>query len=256
MNKIIKSLAVIAFVAAIAIGATSAYFSDSEISAGNTFTSGTLDVVINDNTATDGTFPLDLGAAAMAPGEESNSVALNIKNGGSLNLGWFGYFNLTDSTPEMDQVVYIKDAKMEFLDETGKNMEDGGGWAEPTDHFITNGTGSGTYGGYYVALANLSEYDVVTLHNWNLDNAMGAGNGVQMGALKPGYSYRFTFKLAMVGAAGDEYQGKDLGVQYIVKAGQMNAAALNAVGLGDTRIVDNAGDLHLGWMNTQILHQN
>jgi len=48
MNKIVKSFAVIAFVGAIAIGATSSYFSDTETSAGNTFTAGAIDLKIDD----------------------------------------------------------------------------------------------------------------------------------------------------------------------------------------------------------------
>lgn len=48
MVKIIKSLAIIAFVAAIAVGATSSYFSDTETSAGNTMKAGSLDLTLND----------------------------------------------------------------------------------------------------------------------------------------------------------------------------------------------------------------
>jgi predicted ribosomally synthesized peptide with SipW-like signal peptide len=47
MTKIIKSLAVVAFVAMIAIGGTIAYFSDTETSTENTFTAGELDLKIN-----------------------------------------------------------------------------------------------------------------------------------------------------------------------------------------------------------------
>jgi predicted ribosomally synthesized peptide with SipW-like signal peptide len=43
MTKSIKSLAIVAFVAAIAIGGTMAYFSDTKKSTGNTFSSGTMD---------------------------------------------------------------------------------------------------------------------------------------------------------------------------------------------------------------------
>lgn len=46
MNKILKSLAVIAFVAAIAVGATSSFFTDEEKSTGNTFTAGTIDISV------------------------------------------------------------------------------------------------------------------------------------------------------------------------------------------------------------------
>jgi len=50
MRKIIISLSIIAAVAAIAIGATTAYFSDTETSTGNTFSAGTIDIrVVGDN---------------------------------------------------------------------------------------------------------------------------------------------------------------------------------------------------------------
>jgi len=47
MNKIAKSLAMIAFVAAIAVGATSSFFSDVETSTNNTFTAGTIDISVD-----------------------------------------------------------------------------------------------------------------------------------------------------------------------------------------------------------------
>ena len=46
-KKLIISLATIAAVAAIAVGGTIAYFSDTETSTGNTFTAGTLDLLID-----------------------------------------------------------------------------------------------------------------------------------------------------------------------------------------------------------------
>jgi predicted ribosomally synthesized peptide with SipW-like signal peptide len=47
MKKIIISLCVIGAVAAIAVGGTIAYFSDTETSKGNTFTAGTIDIAVN-----------------------------------------------------------------------------------------------------------------------------------------------------------------------------------------------------------------
>ena len=44
MKKILISLSIIAAVAAIVVGATTAYFSDTETSAGNTFSAGTIDI--------------------------------------------------------------------------------------------------------------------------------------------------------------------------------------------------------------------
>ena len=46
-KKIILSLSVIGVVAAIAVGGTIAYFSDTETSVGNTFTAGTIDISLD-----------------------------------------------------------------------------------------------------------------------------------------------------------------------------------------------------------------
>ncbi|MBZ9577837.1 SipW-dependent-type signal peptide-containing protein [Patescibacteria group bacterium] len=46
MKKILVSLSIIGVVAAVVIGATSAYFSDTETSTGNTLTAGTLDLQV------------------------------------------------------------------------------------------------------------------------------------------------------------------------------------------------------------------
>jgi len=47
MKKIFLSIAVIATVAAIVVGATTAYFSDTETSTGNTFSAGTIDIAVD-----------------------------------------------------------------------------------------------------------------------------------------------------------------------------------------------------------------
>ncbi len=47
MKKILVSLSIIAAVAAVIVGATTAYFSDTETSTGNTLTAGTLDLYVN-----------------------------------------------------------------------------------------------------------------------------------------------------------------------------------------------------------------
>ena len=53
MNKrIIISLSVIGLVAAIAIGGTMAYFNDTEVSTGNVFTAGSIDLKVDHTLAT------------------------------------------------------------------------------------------------------------------------------------------------------------------------------------------------------------
>jgi predicted ribosomally synthesized peptide with SipW-like signal peptide len=47
MKKIIFSLSIVAVVAAVAVGATTAFFSDTETSTGNTFTAGSIDLKVD-----------------------------------------------------------------------------------------------------------------------------------------------------------------------------------------------------------------
>jgi predicted ribosomally synthesized peptide with SipW-like signal peptide len=94
MKKILISLSIIGVVGAIAIGGTMAYFSDTETSTGNTFTAGTLDLVVT----TSGTGPAgkttvnengdgfndNVVFANLAPGD-SGSIVWTITNNGSLD---------------------------------------------------------------------------------------------------------------------------------------------------------------------------
>ncbi|MBT9168991.1 MAG: hypothetical protein DDT19_02343 [Syntrophomonadaceae bacterium] len=74
MNKrILISLSVIGAVAAMAVGGTVAYFSDTEASRGNTFTAGTLDLKIRDYT--NWKFPI----TNAIPGYDSGVMAINFK---------------------------------------------------------------------------------------------------------------------------------------------------------------------------------
>lgn len=62
MLRIVKSFLTIAIVAAIAVGATGAYFTDQEVVANNTFTAGRVDIDIRGACSTPQTF------TGMAPG--------------------------------------------------------------------------------------------------------------------------------------------------------------------------------------------
>ncbi len=79
MNKrILISLSVIGAVAAIAVGGTIAYFSDTETSTGNTFTAGTIDISINDQNPWNQSFTM----ADMKP-SYTDYINFNIQNFGS-----------------------------------------------------------------------------------------------------------------------------------------------------------------------------
>jgi len=59
MKKIIMSLAMIAAVGALVVGATGAFFSDTETSEGNTFTAGTIDIAIDGQNPWSEVFTMD-----------------------------------------------------------------------------------------------------------------------------------------------------------------------------------------------------
>lgn len=89
MLRIVKSFLTIAVVAAIAVGATGAYFSDSEIVAGNTFAAGSID--------------LEIGA-----GDEVPFTIANVEPGNS------GTETITYSnTGSLDGVLDVKQANLQ-----------------------------------------------------------------------------------------------------------------------------------------------
>jgi len=77
-KKLIISLSVIGIITAIAVGGTIAYFSDTETSVGDTFTAGTLDISINDQSPWTETFIWE----DLKPGD-TKEINLAIKNEGS-----------------------------------------------------------------------------------------------------------------------------------------------------------------------------
>lgn len=93
MKRILISFSMIAVVAAVGVGATRAFFSDSVASTGNTFTAGTLSLSV-DGTHSAGTGKFVLGN--IKPGDDtttnstSSSTSYSIVNTGSIN----GFLNL------------------------------------------------------------------------------------------------------------------------------------------------------------------
>ncbi|HDD36476.1 MAG TPA: hypothetical protein ENF50_03310 [Archaeoglobus veneficus] len=79
-KRILISLSVIGVVATIVIGATTAYFSDVEVSEDNTFAAGTLDLTVNnENPWTSTVFNI----SDVKPGD-SGTTTIKLKNVGSL----------------------------------------------------------------------------------------------------------------------------------------------------------------------------
>lgn len=80
MKKILLSVATVGVVGALAAGATSAWFSDTETSTGNTFTAGTLDLAVNGQNT--GIIPVVVGN--IAPGW-TKDITYTVKNAGSIS---------------------------------------------------------------------------------------------------------------------------------------------------------------------------
>ncbi len=79
MNKILLSLAIIGIVGSTAVGLTTAYFSDTETSIGNTFTAGTLDLKVNG-----GDVFVPYSVSNLKPGDSKGTDTYTITNTGSL----------------------------------------------------------------------------------------------------------------------------------------------------------------------------
>jgi predicted ribosomally synthesized peptide with SipW-like signal peptide len=91
MNKrILISLSIIGVVAAIAIGGTVAYFSDTETSAGNTFVAGTINLQVGDNDPTTWNFQV----GDVKPGDKGAEEVLVKNIGGNKGYLHIAFANL------------------------------------------------------------------------------------------------------------------------------------------------------------------
>lgn len=107
MKKILLSLAIIAVVAAIGIGATVAYFSDTEASIGNTITAGKLELMVDSTCHYNGMVCQDNGQGYVWVEEESGSSTYPDLVGDACTCSWLAksltqgdlFFNYNDVKP-------------------------------------------------------------------------------------------------------------------------------------------------------------
>ena len=103
IKKILISLSVIAVVAAVVVGATTAYFSDVETSTGNTLTAGTIDLAVNDMNPFHGTV---VTIKDVKPSKEIADRLVRLQNVGTndgianLHIGRGTHSEGIDSEPE------------------------------------------------------------------------------------------------------------------------------------------------------------
>lgn len=95
MKKIVLSLTVIAVVSIAVVGATRAFFSDTETSTGNTFTAGAIDLTLMDGDEVTGTLFNSALLSDLKPGDsDTEKITLKVDS----NDAWLcGLIKVTDS---------------------------------------------------------------------------------------------------------------------------------------------------------------
>lgn len=175
MLKLAKSLLTILAVAAVAVGATGAYFSDTETSIGNTFTSGSLDLNVDGGN----TNVVKFNVANMKPGNQPKG-SWTLDNVGSIN----GYLDLeniaitdlenTCTEPEVeagDVTCTANPGDGELSSVLGLTLfvdRNGDGWYSVGDSYIYNGMANGIGTSYDLnePINAGSSSKIVAILNW------------------------------------------------------------------------------------------
>ncbi|MFA6284911.1 MAG: TasA family protein [Parcubacteria group bacterium] len=201
MKRIIKSLVVVFAVAAIAGGATYAYFNDSKTISNNTFSAGTLSIeldangIVNNNSTTP-TLPVSL--TNLYPGYNSadtgNYYYPAVANTGSLDFNWkFGLIQTSNVPgPNHGNLNDVLQVKIE------ESLENGGPWAYPAGGSF-NCQNSVIWSPItYPNTTNVVVYD---------GNVSAYSGAVDMGTLAPGKGRCYRMSFSLDSSVGNPYQG-------------------------------------------------
>jgi predicted ribosomally synthesized peptide with SipW-like signal peptide len=127
MKKILLSVGVIAIVAVGAIGATRAYFSDTVVISGNTFTAGNLNLKMDTNTAGNenyvwgDSFAVPSGYFSnLYPGFSDEQI-IDLKNVGSVD----GYATIKFDTSDTDELLGKLNIKVFYDGDRDGEFDDG-----------------------------------------------------------------------------------------------------------------------------------
>ncbi|KAB3531077.1 TasA family protein [Alkaliphilus serpentinus] len=262
-KKIIYTMLALTLAIAMVAGGTMAWFTDEANAGDTTFTAGTLHVGVTEGL--DSLITVAPNIDNMNPGDSYGPISIEITNEGTKKLAWFGNWIFTpvieegtegDYTKLLD-VIYIKTMSMQMLDADGNPWTDDPWYSGY--NFIENGRGNfvghnQSEANFYNSLADLSEFDVITLRNWNDNNSMitlADSPYEHMGALigNSENKYVLTVELGFHQNAGNDYQGDAAGVapikvEFQVDATQVHEDAINHM--------NGLGTLHIGWLQGQI----
>jgi len=192
MKKILISLAIIGVVAAIGVGATVAYFSDTETSTGNTFTAGTLDLTINNP----GQAIFNVGN--LKPNDSGHGT-WTLTNAGSVD-GYVDIHNITLANYENgcnDPETKVSDPTCGTSTDQGElsaNMDvrlcvdvDNNGVCNEEDTSIYTGKLSGIASDYDANIALAAGATKYITMTWSIDS--GVGNIIQSDSTTMGLTF-------------------------------------------------------------------
>lgn len=231
MKKILLSLSTIAIVAAVVIGATTAYFSDTETSVGNTFTAGTIDIAINEQNPWNQSFAL----ADMKPGYTDN-INFVVNN------------NLGDPNPvNVYKKISVTGEATGALTEP-ECVEQGGTWSagQCTGMSVDNDNLSGaiTYG------LNVEVYDAAGVKVWwqkiysgddghTLDELYGNSQEIYLGMVPAGGSMKVVQEYTLDPETTNWAQGDVMTFDIQVRGEQLRGETVleNKTGAPDYKLV-------------------
>ena len=217
MKKILISLAIILVVGAVGFGATRAYFSDTETSSGNTFTAGTLDIMLDPNGIYNSTSAptLPVSLSDLKPGYDGEDAGdfyyPAVANVGSMNFNWKFKLLQDNALSSAPNGGNLNDVLKVIIEESSMG---GNAWAYPAGGSF-NCQNAVIWNGSYGAT-------IYPIYNGNVSDYSSA---VSMGSLSVGTGrcYRMSFYLDdnfVVGSSDVDdnlYQGAsavyDIGVE-------------------------------------------
>ncbi|PIQ91923.1 MAG: hypothetical protein COV70_01695 [Parcubacteria group bacterium CG11_big_fil_rev_8_21_14_0_20_39_22] len=218
MKKIVLGFGVVAFVAAVVVGTTGAFFTDSETTGDNRFQAGTLSIDIDQSSQ--GSLPIIVDN--WAPGETA-TVRFDVENTGTLPLNLRTSYN--GSWNFAGDPGYFKVTKIERFNESNST------WATLAQS--TNGIGTGSQ--VYVS---------------------PTGAEASLYSVSPGEIVRLRQVVLFDSQAGNEFQGRTYTANITVDAKQVNEGATwpdsSHVAIGcsaneEVRIIAGEGKIIVTW---------
>lgn len=229
MKNITKSLIIISAVAALAIGGTIAYFSDTEQSTGNTFTAGTIDIAIDQHNPWTSKYHI----GDLKPGE-TGYINFDISNVGknpvnvSKNLSKFVESTGTQSEPECVDQHGAWDNTNKVCDWT--NCVANGGTLQSDGTCDTNDVQTQIIYDLSVKVYKSAGENELIWWQAIYTDAEGkklsevypnGGTGVALGMIPVGGHMKVTQSYHFKEGAGNEYQGDQLSFNVTIKGDQL-----------------------------------